>query len=176
MAGSSGYALGTKMTHIGTPSKQSGKPDGKGLRIAIVVSRFNDAITSRLLTGARDALVGCGVRESDILELWVPGAWELPLAAKALAESGKYDALVALGCVIRGETTHHIHVGGESASGLAQVSLQTRVPIGFGVLTTDTDEQADARAGGEHGNKGADAALAAIEMVRIIQANRTHAK
>jgi len=160
------------MAQSGTPSRQGEKLDGSGLRVAIIVSRFNDNITSRLLSGARDALLKHGVRASDVTEVWVPGAWELPLAAQALARTGRYDALVALGCVVRGETTHHIHVGGESARGLAQVSLQTNVPIGFGVLTTDTVEQAVARAGGDHGNKGEDAALAAIEMVMLLRAHR----
>jgi len=160
------------MAQSGTPSRQGEKLDGSGLRVAVIVSRFNDNITSRLLAGARDALRKHGVRDSDVSEVWVPGAWELPLAAQTLARTGRYDALVALGCVVRGETTHHIHVGGESATGLAQVSLHTNVPIGFGVLTTDTVEQAVARAGGDHGNKGEDAALAAIEMVMLLRAQQ----
>lgn len=143
--------------------------NGSGLRVAIIVSRFNDEITSRLLAGARAALERTGVSPTDIAELWVPGAWELPLAAQALARSGKYDALVALGCVIRGETTHHIHVGGEASRGLSQVALDSGVPIGFGVLTTDTTEQSTARAGGAHGNKGEDAALAAVEMALLVR-------
>lgn len=147
-----------------------GKDDATGLRIAIVVSRFNEFITMKLLAGAREALLAHGAKVDDITEVWVPGAWELPLAAKTLAESGRFDALVCLGCVIRGETTHHIHVGGEAARGIADVSLSTGVPIGFGVLTTDTMEQAVARAGGKDGNKGADAALAAVEMVRLLRA------
>lgn len=147
-----------------------GNDDATGLRIAIVVSRFNEFITMKLLAGAREALVAHGAKAGDITEVWVPGAWELPLAAKTLAETGRFDALVCLGCVIRGETTHHIHVGGEAARGIADVSLSTGVPIGFGVLTTDTMEQAVARAGGEDGNKGADAALAAVEMVRLLRA------
>lgn len=147
-----------------------GKEDATGLRIAIVVSRFNEFITTKLLAGAREALVAHGAKAEGITEVWVPGAWELPLAAKTLAESGRFDALVCLGCVIRGETTHHIHVGGEAARGIADVSLSTGIPIGFGVLTTDTMEQAVARAGGKDGNKGADAALAAVEMVRLLRA------
>lgn len=164
------------MAQSGTPSRRGEKLDGSGLRVAIIVSRFNDHITSRLLAGARDALRKHGVRDSDVTEVWVPGAWELPLTAQALARTGRYDALVALGCVVRGETTHHIHVGGESARGLAQVSLQTSVPIGFGVLTTDTVEQAVARAGGDHGNKGEDAAIAALEMVMLLRAHRPSEK
>lgn len=150
-------------------SQQKVTLNGTGLRVGIIVSRFNDEITSRLLGGARAALERTGVSSSDIVEVWVPGAWEQPLAAQTLARSGKYDALVALGCVIRGETTHHIHVGGEASRGLARVSLETGVPIGFGVLTTDTTEQAIARAGGAHGNKGEDAALAAVEMVQLLR-------
>lgn len=140
-----------------------------GLRAAIVVSRFNDAITSRLLAGARDALLRHGAVESDLTEVWVPGAWELPVTAKALAESKRYDAIVALGCVIRGQTTHHLHVGGEASRGLARAAYETGVAIGFGVLTCDTLEQALDRAGGKAGNKGADAALSAIEMASLLR-------
>ncbi len=147
----------------------SGKLDAKGLRFALVISRFNEFITSRLLAGARNALLRHGAVEGDLTEVWTPGSWELPLTAKALAETGRYDAIVCLGCVIRGETTHHIHVGGEAAKGLASVALQTGVPIGFGVLTTDTLEQAIERAGAKAGNKGADAALAAIESVNLLK-------
>lgn len=147
----------------------SGKLDAKGLRFALVASRFNEFITSRLLAGARDALLRHGAADSDLTEVWTPGSWELPLTAKALAETGRYDAIVCLGCVIRGETTHHIHVGGEAAKGLANVALQTGVPIGFGVLTTDTLEQAIERAGAKAGNKGADAALAAIESANLLK-------
>lgn len=149
-----------------------GKLDGSGLRIGLIVSRFNDFITSRMLDGARDVLIRHGVDAGAIVDIWVPGAWELPIAAKAAAESGKYDALVCLGCVIRGATTHHIHVGGEASRGVARVSLDTGVPIGFGVLTTDTIEQAIERAGAKSGNKGADAALSALEMVSLLKAIR----
>jgi 6,7-dimethyl-8-ribityllumazine synthase len=147
----------------------TGKLDASGLRFAIVVSRFNEFICSRLLAGARDALLRHNATEANITEVWVPGAWELSLAAKSLAKSGRYDAIVALGCVIRGETTHHIHVGGEAAKGLAQVGLETGMPIGFGVLTTDTIDQAVERAGAKGGNKGADAALAALEMAALLR-------
>jgi 6,7-dimethyl-8-ribityllumazine synthase len=143
--------------------------DATGLRIALIVSRFNEFITAKLLSGARDALLAHGATADHLTEVWVPGAWELPLAAKAMAVTGRFDAIVCLGCVIRGETTHHIHVGGEAARGIADVSLSTGVPIGFGVLTTDTLEQAQARSGGKDGNKGADAALAAVEMVRLLR-------
>jgi 6,7-dimethyl-8-ribityllumazine synthase len=147
-----------------------GSPGGAGLRIAVVTSRFNEFVTTRLLAGAREALRAEGVRAEDITEFWTPGSWELPLAAKALAATKRYDALVCLGCVIRGETTHHLYVSGEAARGLATVSLETGVPIGFGVLTTENVEHAAARAGGSEGNKGADAARAAVEMVHLLRA------
>lgn len=146
-----------------------GNEDATGLRIALIVSRFNEFITAKLLSGARDTLMAHGANAENLTEAWVPGAWELPPAAKAMAESGRFDAIVCLGCVIRGETTHHLHVGGEAARGIADVSLSTGLPIGFGVLTTDTLEQAVARAGGKEGNKGADAALATVEMVRLLR-------
>lgn len=149
-----------------------GKLDGSGLRFGVVVSRFNEFITSRMLDGARDALVRHGVDRGAIVDIWVPGAWELPIAAKAAAESGKFDALICLGCVIRGQTTHHVHVGGEASRGVARVSLETGMPIGFGVLTTDTIEQAIERAGAKSGNKGADAALSALEMANLLKAIR----
>lgn len=145
------------------------KVDATGLRLALVASRFNDNVVSRLLAGARETLLQNGAKQGDLTDLWVPGAWELPLAAQSLARSGKYDALVCLGCVIRGETSHHIYVAGEPARALAQISLDTGIPIGFGLLTTDTLEQAMDRAGGKHGNKGADAALAAVEMVHLLR-------
>jgi 6,7-dimethyl-8-ribityllumazine synthase len=144
--------------------QQSVKLDGAGLKVGLIISRFNEAICTQLLKAAREALLSCKVRSEDITEHWVPGAWEIPLAAQTMARSGRFDALVALGCVIRGETTHHIHIGTEAANGIARVSLETGVPIGFGILTTDTLEQANDRAGGKHGNKGEDAALAAVEM------------
>ena len=149
-----------------------GAQNAGGLRIALIVSRFNEFITGRLLSGARDALVAHGANADNLTEAWVPGAWELPLAAKAMAESGRFDAIVCLGCVIRGGTTHHVHVGGEAARGIADVSLSTGIPIGFGVLTTDSLEQAVAWAGENDGNKGADAALAAVEMVHLLRTLR----
>ncbi len=149
--------------------KITGKLDATGLRIALVVSRFNEFITSRLLAGARDALLRHKAAEKNLTEVWVPGSWELPLAAKALAECGKYDAIVCLGCVMRGDTTHHEHIGGEAAKGIAQVTLETGVPIGFGVLTTDSLEQSIERAGSKAGNKGADAALGALEMATLLK-------
>ena len=147
----------------------STKLDATGLRFALVVSRFNEFITSRLLGGARDALLRHNASEENLTEVWVPGSWELPLAAKAIAQSGKYDAGDCLGCVVRGDTTHHVHVGGEAAKGLARVALDTGVPIGFGVLTTDTLDQAIERAGSKSGNKGADAALGALEMANLLR-------
>ena len=146
-----------------------GNLDASGLCFAIVTSRFNEFITRQLTQGARDALLRHNAKTEDITEVQVPGAWELPLAAKSLARSGRYDALICLGCVIRGETTHHVHIGGDASRGLAQVALESKIPIGFGVLTTDNLEQAVERAGGKAGNKGADAALTAIEMVRLLR-------
>jgi len=137
--------------------------DAKGLKFAIVVARFNSGITEKLLEGARQALTTAGAR--GVAEFYVPGAFELPLAAQKLAKS--YDGIIALGAVIRGETPHFDYVCDAAARGLLQVSLETGTPVSFGVLTTDTLEQAHARAGGEHGNKGYDAAMTAIEMARF---------
>jgi len=137
--------------------------DARGLRIAVVVARFNEAITSRLLEGAQKALEGAA--RVDVS--YVPGAFELPFAAKVLARKGSCDAIVALGAVIKGDTPHFEYVAGEAARGLQQVALETGVPVAFGVLTTDTMAQAEARAGGHAGNKGYDAAMTAIEMARF---------
>ncbi|HVB31398.1 MAG TPA: 6,7-dimethyl-8-ribityllumazine synthase [Gemmatimonadaceae bacterium] len=145
----------------------SGTPSGHGRRVAVLASRFNDAITSRLADGALDALVRHGVAAEDVDMVWVPGAWELPVVARRLMASERYDAVVALGAVIRGDTPHFDYVAGEAARGLAQASAEFDVPVGFGVLTCDTIEQAEARAGGDHGNKGWDAALAALEMAEL---------
>lgn len=136
-------------------------------RFAVIVSRFNEFITSRLLSAAIDTFERHGCPRSDITVVWVPGSWELPLTAKKCAQSGKYDAVVCLGCVIRGETTHFEHVCNEAAKGIAQVSMETGVPVVFGVLTTNTLEQAVHRAGAKNGNHGADFALTAIEMVNL---------
>lgn len=141
-------------------------------RFALVVSRFNEFITSHLLAGALDALRRHGVADANLTEVWVPGAWELPLAAKTLAQSGRFDAVICLGCVIRGQTPHFEYVASEAAKGVAHASMETNVPIAFGVLTTDTLEQAVERAGGKSGNKGADAALTAIEMAGVMSALR----
>ncbi len=132
-----------------------------------MVSRFNETITQRLLEGALDALVRHGVAFDDVDVFWVPGAWELPGAARRVAASERYDALVALGAVIRGDTPHFEYVAGEASRGLSLASADFDVPIAFGVLTCDTLAQAEARAGGEHGNKGWDAALAALEMADL---------
>lgn len=145
----------------------SGTPSGTGRRIAVVVARFNESITQRLLDGAMDALTRHGTAFEDIDVLWVPGAWEIPFAARRALGSDRYDALVALGAVIRGDTPHFDFVAGECARGLAQASADLDVPIALGVLTCDTMEQAEARTGGDHGNKGWDAALAALEMTDL---------
>jgi 6,7-dimethyl-8-ribityllumazine synthase len=137
--------------------------DARGLRFAIVVARFNSNITDKLLEGAREGLTKA--LASDIAVFYVPGAFELPLAAQKLAKS--YDAIVALGAVIRGDTPHFDYVCDAAARGLLQVSLESGTPVSFGVLTTDTQAQAEARAGGEHGNKGYDAAMTAVEMARF---------
>jgi 6,7-dimethyl-8-ribityllumazine synthase len=149
-------------------STYSGQARGAGGRIGIVVSRFNDLITERLLAGARSCLLDSGIDEADIDVAWVPGAWELPLAAQKLVELRGCDAVVALGCVIRGDTPHFDFVAGAAATGLAGVQERTGVPVAFGVLTTDTMEQALARAGGKAGNKGWEAALAVLEMVDLV--------
>jgi len=132
-----------------------------------VVSRFNETITQRLLEGALDALVRHGVAFDDVDVFWVPGAWELPAVARRVAVSERYDMLVALGAVIRGDTPHFDYVAGEASRGLSMASADFDIPIAFGVLTCDTMAQAEARAGGEHGNKGWDAALAALEMADL---------
>jgi len=145
----------------------SGAPRGQGRRCAVVVSRFNETITQRLLEGALDALVRHGVAFDDVDVFWVPGAWELPAVARRVAVSERYDMLVALGAVIRGDTPHFDYVAGEASRGLSLASADFDIPIAFGVLTCDTMAQAEARAGGEHGNKGWDAALAALEMADL---------
>ncbi len=149
-----------------------GNFEGKGKSFAVVVARFNDFITKNLLSGAVDTLVRHGVDETKITVYKVPGAFEIPYACKKAAEEGKYDAVIALGAVIRGATPHFDFVANEATKGVAQVSLQTGVPIVFGVLTTDTIEQAVERAGTKSGNKGADAAMTAIEMVNLFPAKR----
>lgn len=142
--------------------------DARDLRVAIVASRFNETIGLRLVEGAVDCLTRHGIDEDSLSVTWVPGAFELPIAARRWASSGRVDAVVALGVVIRGETPHFDYVAGGAAAGIAQASGDTGVPITFGVLTTDTAEQAEARAGGKSGNKGFEAALAAIEMADLM--------
>ncbi len=142
---------------------------GRGLKLGIVAARFNDFITSRLLDGALDALQRHGVAENDIEIVKVPGSYEIPLAAKMLAQSKKYSAVICLGAVIRGATPHFEYVSAEVSKGVAAVSMETGLPVIFGVLTTDTIEQAIERAGTKSGNKGWDAALSAIEMANIMK-------
>jgi 6,7-dimethyl-8-ribityllumazine synthase len=146
-----------------------GKLAGEGLKIALVVSRFNSFITERLVEGALDCLRRHGVADTDLTMLRVPGAWEIPLAAKKLAEGRAYNAVICLGAVIRGSTPHFDYVAAEVSKGIAQVSLESGIPILFGVLTTDTLEQAVERAGSKAGNKGYAAAEAALEMVNLLR-------
>lgn len=146
----------------------TGTPDGTGRRFVVVASRFNETITTRLLEGAIEALLKHGVPLDDIDSLWVPGAWELPIAVRRVLASERYDAVIAVGAVIRGETPHFDYVAGEASRGLADAARDFDVPLGFGLLTTDTMAQAEARAGGDFGNKGWDAALAALEMVDLL--------
>lgn len=144
-----------------------GKVVAEGMKVGIVASRFNSFIVQKLLDGAVDGLVRHGVTEEDITAAWVPGAFELPIVAKQMAESGKYDAVICVGAVIRGATSHYELVCNEVAKGIAQVSMQTGVPVLFGVITTENIEQAIERAGSKAGNKGYDCALSAIEMVNL---------
>lgn len=144
-----------------------GKVVAEGMKVGIVASRFNSFIVQKLLDGAVDGLVRHGVTEEDITAAWVPGAFELPIVAKQMAESGKYDAVICVGAVIRGSTSHYELVCNEVAKGIAQVSMQTGVPVLFGVITTENIEQAIERAGSKAGNKGYDCALSVIEMVNL---------
>ncbi len=146
-----------------------GELQAKGLKFAIVVSRFNDFITSKLLDGAKDALLRHGAKEEDIDIARVPGSFEIPLIAKKLASKGTYNAVICLGTVIRGATPHFEYVAAEVAKGIAAASMETGVPIAFGVITADTIEQAVERAGTKSGNKGWDAAITAIEMAQLIK-------
>lgn len=147
-----------------------GKLIAEGIRIGIVAARFNEFIVSKLLSGCEDGLLRHGVRPDDISVAWVPGAFEIPLAAAKMAGSGKYDAVIALGAVIRGSTSHYDYVCSEVSKGVASTALSTGVPVLFGVLTTDTIEQAIERAGTKAGNKGAECAQGAIEMVNLFRA------
>lgn len=144
-----------------------GTLDGAGLRVCVVVSRWNEFVTRRLLEGAERVLRERGLADGDVTVAWVPGAFELPTAAKWAAASGRYDAVVCLGAVIRGETAHFEYVAGGAAEGIRQAAQETGVPVIFGVLTVDTVEQALSRAGGKDGHKGEEAALAAIEMANL---------
>ena len=152
------------------PKYFEGKMDAKGKRVALVVSRFNDLVTSRLTEGAVDALVRHGASDKDIAVFRVPGAFEISPVARKLALSGKYDAVIAIGAVIRGDTPHFDYIASEVAKGIAQASLEASVPVVFGVLTTDSLEQALERAGAKAGNKGAEAAMSAIEMMSLFAA------
>lgn len=150
-------------------NKIEGKLIAEGIKVGIVVGRFNEFIGSKLVGGAIDGLVRHGVDENDISVAWVPGAFEIPLIAKKMAESKKYDAVICLGAVIRGSTSHYDYVCNEVSKGIASVSLESGIPVLFGVLTTDNIEQAIERAGTKAGNKGYDCALSAIEMVNLIK-------
>jgi len=152
-----------------------GNLDAKGLRFAIVVSRFNSFITERLISGALDALHRSGASDDNIELVRVPGSWEMPVTVSALLEQERHDAIICLGAVIRGETPHFDYVAGEAAKGLAQASLASGVPVAFGVLTTNTLDQAIDRAGAKGGNKGFEAAMTAIEMANLLRELRTQA-
>lgn len=148
----------------------SGSLQGKGLRVAIGVARFNQSVTQKLLEGAKEALALHGVTDDDILVVWVPGSFELPVTAKTLAETGRYDAIICLGAVIRGETDHYELVSENAARGISRVALDTGIPVSFGVLATENAEQATDRAGGKSGNLGYSAAVGAIETARLVEA------
>ena len=145
-----------------------GETNARGRRVAVVVARFNEIVTRKLLEGALEGLRAHGVDDDDVDVAWVPGAFELPVVARRLAASGTYDAVICLGAVIRGETSHFDHVAGQAAAGIREAAAATRMPVIFGVLTTETLEQALARAGGDHGNKGWDSAAAALEMASLL--------
>ncbi|MCR5755370.1 MAG: 6,7-dimethyl-8-ribityllumazine synthase [Acetatifactor sp.] len=147
-----------------------GKLVAENMKVAVVAARFNEFITAKLLSGAMDGLIRHGVEEEDVHVAWVPGAFEIPLAAAKMAKSGKYDAVICLGAVIRGATSHYDYVCNEVSKGIANVSVECGVPIMFGVLTTDNIEQAVERAGTKAGNKGYDCAVGAIEMVNLLRA------
>lgn len=155
------------------PQELRGDLHGPGLRIAIVAARFNEVITKQLLAGALETLTRCGVRDPDITIAWVPGSFELPVVARAFAKSGRCDAVICLGAVIRGETTHYDLVAAQAQSGAGAIAIETGIPTIFGVLTTENLEQAINRSGGKSGNIGANAALAAIETASVIAAVTT---
>ena len=147
----------------------TGAVDGQGKRFAVVASRFNEVVVGRLVEGALECLAKHGVAPADVDVVWVPGAWELPAAAQRVLRARRYDGIVALGCVIRGETPHFDFVAGEASRGLAELARSGDVPVTFGLLTTDDTDQALARAGGKSGNKGWDAAIAALELTNLYQ-------
>ena len=155
------------------PKELKGDMNGQGLHVGVIVARFNEVITRKLLDSAVETLIRHGVRDEDITVSWVPGAFELPVVAKALAKSGRYQAVICLGAVIRGETSHYDLVASQAAGGISSVALETGVPTIFGVLTTENMDQALNRAGGKSGNMGANTAVAAIETARLIEAANT---
>lgn len=155
------------------PKELKGDLNGQGLRVAVAVARFNEVVTRQLLSGALDTLTRYGVRDEDISVAWVPGAFELPVVAKSLARTGRFDSIICLGAVIRGETGHYDMVAGQASSGTGAVGMETGVPTIFGVLTTENMDQAINRAGGKSGNQGSNAAVAAIETARLVQAITT---
>ncbi len=165
MSNLEGSALAFKLTE--------GELSASGLRFAIIVARFNSFVTDRLLAGALDALKRTGADEAQIEVIRIPGAWEFPLTVKAVADTGRNDAIICLGAVIRGDTPHFDYVAGEAASGIARLAVETGIPIVFGVLTTNTVEQAVDRSGAKSGNKGFDAAMTAIEMANLLRRIRT---
>ena len=158
-----------KKAAAGRAAKGKDRRRGEGLRVAVVCGRFNDLVTEKLRDGARHELIALGVDPLSITEVWVPGAFELPLMAKRLAQTGEIDAVVCLGAVIRGDTGHYEFVAGQCAAGIQSAQLDTGVPMAFGVLTTDNDQQALDRAGGVHGNKGAEAAATVVEMADLLR-------
>ena len=155
------------------PRELKGDLNGQGLRVAVIVARFNEVVTRQLLTGAVDTLTRHGVNDDEISVAWVPGAFELPVVAKAMAKTGRYDSIICLGAVIRGETGHYEMVAGHASGGIGSIGTDTGVPVIFGVLTTENMEQAINRSGGKSGNLGSTAAVAAIETARLIQAINT---
>jgi len=151
------------------PKVIEGKAGSSNHRIAVVVSRYNDMISQRILKAALETLSAKGVADQDVEVAWVPGAWEIPVVAQKMLKTGKFNGVIALGAVIRGETTHHTHIGTEVAAGLRRLTEKTGIPVAFGVLTTETLEQALARAGGKAGNKGIEAALALLETLSVLE-------
>ena len=156
------------------PKVHEGKLNAQGKRFALVVSRFNDLVTTRLLDGALDCLQRHGAADEDIEVAWVPGAFELPVVAQKMAQTGRFDVVTCLGCIVRSDTPHFDYVAGESSKGIARVGLDTGVPITFGVITADTVDQAVQRAGVKSGNRGWDAGMNAVEMASLMAVSYTH--